>query len=422
MNFKDVDKQEIIKFLTLNNQPIDCIYNDAIELINNDNDIIMIESIESWVIAYEFKDHSIKPYYTNTKDLSYYKNLFNMGENQTIQILKYLHLYIDNYDYLSSMPSDIIKVIISKLEDYENIKCISRQFNTIHKNLDKHFIYEWGKNLLIRHHYDSNINYHMMDNILEVLNPKAGKLIYVNGKNMINFTYPELITKVMDLDGHGFLTKSGKLVFMNNKIANLSHVSNIIYHIDHNKHYILSKGKVYTCPSIILYNMYSYNSRCNYDNYDLSSLPIDNIINIIKYKDEIYMLNTNGQLFNSELELMYENVKQCCADEFLYIIKYNNILVIDMVETEYKYKKLINGPKILLISEDNQAYIFNGILTLYNLPNIISGSINNNDAFLINNNHELYKITNGNIKNTGISNVINVTLIDSDPLQYYIIY
>lgn len=408
MNFKDIEIQEIKNFLKLNNQPItDDLYNDAIELINADY-TIMTNTINYWLIAFEHKN-------VKHDTISYYNKLFNTTDLETIQILKYLHRYIE----FSNIPEDIIKYIMTKLDN--QLQYVNKKFNKLHQENKKckHFLYERTKNLLICNNYNPNINYHIMDTIIDVLNPKSGKLIHVCGEHMQNISHPENFTKILNINNiYGLLTTSGKVLFMNKTCLSISPISDIVFN---NGYYILSEGKVIKSDILSAVNIYNYNSR-GFINQKFDYMEnLNNIISMVNYNGQMYFLKTNGELYDDELNLIEENVKQCCADEHLYILKYDNQLMIDMITTEYKFKKLITGRKVLLISNDSQGYIYNKTLILYNVKNIISGSIDNNNAFLINDKTQLFKVTDGIDVNTNI-NVINVTLVHNTPLEYFIIY
>lgn len=299
MNFKDINAHDIIKFLTLNHVAItDNLYNDAIDIINSTNDIKMTDTIEYWLNAYD---------------------------NQ-----------MTKFNYFSILPKEIINIIFVQLEDYKVIKLIDKKLNIIYKQniTDLYFKYERCIYFAKRHHY-TNVDYHMMDTVLDVLNMKSGKLIYINGNKIENLCYTEPIKKVIDINNmNGFLTKYGKIVFMNDIVAKIPHpVTDLIYS---DGYWILSNGKIYTCPILQVANMYNYDSRqSRFDDWKL--LPnIKNIINIFTYDDNIYMLNSIGQLFiyDDELLLISENIKQCYTDTHLYMLKFDGQLLINLDEHE----------------------------------------------------------------------------------------
>jgi len=385
MNFKDIDRQDIIKFLTLNNQPIsDDLYNDAIQLINN-NDIKMTNPINLWLIAYEYKDFSLKPY--KSQDLSYYKTLFKMSDVDSVIILKYLHLYID--DFLSLLPLEIISTIMIYMQDFRNIACINKLFNQYYKliNKDCHFWYLRCQKLLIKNNYNINIDKNLVNKANNLLNCPCGQVLNIK-------TY-EPISKVMNLN-HCILmlTQSGKLI-TDDLIVNIPIV---IHDIIYNYHYyILSEGKIYMTNQLLLSNRYDYKSRChNFDNHLTVIKEIDNIVGMTTFKNEVYFLKVNGELYSysKSLTMIDNHVKDCQADEFnLYILKFDNQLSIDNILTNKYYKKIIPGDKILLINNEDFGYIYDNDYQLYCCYKIKYASINESMGYIYTFDNKLYSIS-----------------------------
>ena len=376
MDFTDIERNYIVEFLNINNCLItDKIYDSAINLINQE-EVIMTPEIELWLTAYDNK---------NIK-------------TRNVKLLKYLHL-----NYFDALPDELISKIMSFIKNYDNTKYLNKKFYNLynHHQHDKYFKYEWCKNILYENEYtESHIK--MVDHIVNVLNPDSGKLMLYNSDCKLMRLYTEKIVKKVS---NYFLTEGGKIIGLNNTMMNISlHVTDMIYD---NVIYFLSKGKVYKANSIEWLSIFSYKCRQNkFENHTLQ-LPIDNVISITILDHILYLLKSNGQLYkySNELELIYENILYCCADQKLYMVTFDNQLIVDNVKTEHMIDRLIPGFKVLLVT-GNSFYIYGDtlglitdnvdhvVLSTFNIYTIIKNKIYKDGLYLCNGKSCFY---NGNI-------------------------
>ncbi len=376
MDFTDIDRNDIIEFLNINNCPITGkIYDSAINLINLEN-VIMIPEIELWLTAYDNK---------NIK-------------TRNIKMLKYLHM-----NYFDALPDELISKIISFIQNYDNTKYLNKKFYNLYTNHqnDKYFKYEWCKNILYNNEYtESNIK--MTDPIVNVLNPPCGKLMLYNSDCKLQRIYTEKIVKRVS---NYFLTDTGKIIGLNNTMMNISlNVTDMIYD---NNIYFLSKGKVYKTNSIEWLSIFSYKCRQNKFDNNTVQLPIDNVISMTILDHILYLLKSNGKLYKyvNELELIHENILYCCADQHLYMVTFDNQLIVNNIKTDYVVERLIPGFKVLLVN-GNSFYIYENklgliadnvdhvVLSSFNIYTIIKNKIYKDSQYLCNGKSCFY---NGNL-------------------------
>jgi hypothetical protein len=405
MNFKDIAMNDIITFLNLNKQPIDDPYNRAINLINDATvDITLTEPVDNWLIAYENQD--IKSYQGSFDDYDFLEK----DIQSIIQILKYLNKYLTIY----SLPEDVFFQILINLNELEHIKYVNKYFNDLYKKLknNNHFWHEWCKLFLIRKGYTDMTIPLNVNHIFDKLHPPSGNII-TYGANQINYCEPftKIITIHQDVI---FITKNGKCLFRDNMMLNIDLKIDDIAYLKN--YYLLSGGKIYILTYLPKINIFSYNSRqnilCNYKNCIIDSPDIDNIISLTVFNNKLYMLKTNGDLFEYN-ELIYQQVKYCEADKkHLYFITFNNQLIIDMKETDYKFDKLVKSPKILLF-KSNECYFFDKEPILYS-KNVKTGSFTDDYGCIVDIQGKLIN------KDKIYDNVVNVTIVPNLDCVYII--
>jgi len=389
MKFTDINKQDIVTFLNLNNHPITNDhdeynnYNHAIELINNTNlDIVMIDAIENWLHAFEYREEYLKlPVYVN--DLNNYKLLLPdslkcKSDESIIQILKYLKLYSENIIF----HDDILFQIFTHLNEFDNIKMVNKQFNKCYNNLknNNYFKHQLCLNLLKQNGYKDEKELEKIplncNHILDEINKNNGKIIVYGGKQI---DYHELFKKIVYINGIViFITESGRCLFPNNMILNCCRKVDDIVHI-WGEYYILSKGKLYWVEFNCI-NIFSYKARQqDFDNKTTrikrKGVEVNNILTVTLYDGCMFLLKTNGDLSicGGDNVVIYKNVKYCMSDSnYLYLLTIDNDLYIygdnimpykDMVfiKIDYKIEKLIKSDKVLLLHKD-KLYYFDDIL------------------------------------------------------------
>lgn len=306
MDFTNIPTYDIINFLKLNHKYINntSLHNTAIQLINNvTEEIIFTQTIQNWLTAFTFKNTEINPCYASSINLNDY-TMFDTNKENVIEILKFLHLYIDDIDSISLLPLDLKSLIM--LECYNsNIHLINKSFNQLYKTNKNNHYYKTllCHKLLQLHHYTDTFTV-PVDTILNVLNP-SGHILNFDITSHIN----ELIHMVYRIDDKQIiLTKNGNLFCIHNKITSKIifpyPVIDIIYH---HTFYLLSRGKVYYGEFKLL-NMYSFDARTNLNKkHDMQKLPITNVITMKLCFGNLYFTKTNGNTYKYNDGFLHKN-------------------------------------------------------------------------------------------------------------------
>lgn len=427
MNFKDIKEQDIIAFLTLNNQPIDNIYKAATNLINNvDVDVVFTKPIELWLTAFEYKGKV-----SMTKD-SQIVDLFNLQDKKDmVQVLKYLHCYIDDHDYFSLLPHDLLTEILCYSE-LKPFKQISNKIYLYYKNIISNGWFRKRKCelMLLEKGYD-DMNLLNVDYIYNTLCPRAGNVIYVND-DITKLNFYEPVVKVITVKNNTLiLTKSGKVLIYADGDFNVTDITlpidDIIFFND--TYYYLSSGKVYY-GFFSLINRYSYVGRAQTTNTsDLKRLTfndgsIDNILSMCWYDKTLLLLKTNGQLYMNG-EMLVDNVLQIASTKKLpyILLKDGTLYRIEGIEDKADYTllgkitKLIPG-KFSCLLMGKESYRANDFMIMP-IDNITTGIYNKYQRVVIRNNQIEVGTYDGST-NLSITNPINV-FYGHGRYDYYVI-
>ena len=385
MNFKDIPKNDIIQFLLMNNISYDIndnIYNVAIQHINDD-DIIYNSKVQNWLTALTIKHKTINKVKLSHININDYKQLFELEDitlEIVIDVLTFLHLLIDDFNYFFILPQDIIQELFYHLDvqDILMLKQTCHYLNDYYQNIIKNNDYIKTKCQLLLLHYDTQqLNYNEIVHSYKILYKKPCQVNYVHYEVVkyvkhINFFTPIVKILIVDNDYY-FLSSKGHLYYKKIKdddhydIVNINKfINDIIYH-DEN-YFILSYGHVYFTNQFDLINKYSYHGRMlKTSSHDLHTLPIKNVIQICSYDNELLLLTIDGVLYQLNEDYTFDilcyNIKQISVENQFYILFKDNTLMSyknRVYATIMKNVKFIYYNNIML--DMNNKY--------YNLPNL----------------------------------------------------
>ena len=334
MNFKDIPVHEIQNLFILNNLPIpNNLYQSAVDLINEEDDLKYTNIIKDWLFAFEHKHQRLQIIANNN-------------------VLKFLHVYA----YILDLPLDILGEIIVGL-DYQNFKCTCKHLQSTCKQLrnDPGFGYKYLSNIMLKKGYTQiPFDFLHLKYYSSILLPSLGKVTIVQYDQLRNLSFFEPIVKMTTPFAKSivFITSNYKGIFMNEATTKLIDINIPIHDIAYyNKRtYILSEGKVYYSKKLYLINLYKLDARsfCLRKNY-MERLDIDNVIAIKSDTnfEGVRFLKTNNYidyLCGKELNKDYCSYNEKDLVKPLnYNFEYNFDHIIDVVKVD------INGAKSFVL-------------------------------------------------------------------------
>lgn len=281
MNIRDIHLSDIKEFLRINH--LTGSYNEAIKLINS-NEFIETRPIKLWLMAYQ-------------------------DEPAAAEDLKIILFYKHQYSYLY-LPEELLATIFMF-----SPMSLNHHFHTMSIKIKNNLHYRKQKAyyLLQKHGYD--IIYHPL--VFKTLYPKSGQVYYVDCfklEHKINI--PEPVIKIIP-NKQLFLTETGKLFMYAHQLYILDvclPITDVIYHKKFG-YILLSRGVVYYgYPEMI--NAYLYRARCCRLSPPNLTVLMDNVIHITASSKIIYMVKTNGDVYNHKKMLWMRDVNDLSADDY----------------------------------------------------------------------------------------------------------